>query len=67
VPEHWRGLILLGYAVVGALLSDLIVGPVLGAVAGDRFWPLLPCLALVVVTVALVTAALIAVFPPWRR
>jgi len=59
--QRWRGAILVGYALVGALLTDLIAGPLLGAYAADRFWPLLASFALVTVTVALVTAALFAV------
>jgi len=61
--QHWRVAIMLGYSLLGALLTLVIAGPVFGAFAGDRFWPLLPCLMLFEVTVALVTAALIAVLP----
>jgi hypothetical protein len=60
--QRWRGAILIGYALFGALLTDLIAGPLIGAYAADRFWPLLACFALVTVTVAAVTAALLAVF-----
>jgi hypothetical protein len=58
--QRWRAAILLGFALFGALLTDLIAGPLIGAYAGDRFWPLLPCFALVTVMVSLVTAALLA-------
>ena len=61
--QHWRVAIMVGYSLLGALLTLVIAGPVFGAFAGDRFWPLLPCLMLFEVTVALVTAALIAVLP----
>lgn len=53
----WRSLILTGYAVVGALLTDLIAGPGLGAYATSHFWPLLPCFALVTTAVVLSAAA----------
>ena len=58
--QRWRSAFLLGYAVFGALLTDLIAGPLLGAYASNRFWPLLPCFLLVTFTVAVVTAALLA-------
>jgi hypothetical protein len=59
--QHWRAAFLLGYALFGALLTDLIGGPLLGAYASNRFWPLLPCFLLVTFTVAVVTAGLLAV------
>ena len=43
----WRALILIGYALVGALLTDLIAGPGIGAYSSSHFWPLLPCFWLV--------------------
>jgi hypothetical protein len=55
---RWRAAILIGFAVIGAVLTDLIGGPLLGAYSGSHFWPLLPCLALVTTAVALVAAAL---------
>ena len=58
--QHWRAAFLVGYALFGALLTDLIAGPLLGAYAGNRFWPLLPCFLLVTFTVAVVSAALLA-------
>ena len=60
---RWRMAHLLGFSIVAALLTLLIAGPVFGAIAGNRFWPLLPCAVLLEVTVAAVTAALIAVVP----
>ena len=59
---RWRALILAGSAVVGAVITDLIAGPLLGAYPDSHFWPLLPCLALVSAAVALVTAALHGLF-----
>ncbi|MBS1879715.1 MAG: hypothetical protein JST31_09395 [Actinobacteria bacterium] len=52
--------ILVGYAVAGALLTDLIAGPLLGAFSGSHFWALLPCFALATTAVALPTTALIS-------
>jgi MFS family permease len=60
--QRWRGAILIGFGLFSALLTDLIAGPLIGAYAGDRFWPLLACFALVTVTVAAVAAALLALF-----
>lgn len=53
----WRAGILTGYALVGALLTDLIAGPLIGAYSNSHFWPLLPCFWLVTTAVALVSAA----------
>jgi hypothetical protein len=61
--QRWRGATLLGYSLLGALVTMVIAGPVLGAFAGNRFWPLLLCAVLIEVTVATITAALIAVLP----
>ncbi|MEV6212676.1 hypothetical protein [Kitasatospora sp. NPDC051914] len=57
----WRAAILAGYALVGALLTDLIAGLGIGAYAGSHFWPLLPCFWLITSAVALAAAALQAV------
>ncbi len=54
----WRGLILTTYAIVGAVLTDLIAGPLLGAYSSSHFWPLLPCFALVTTAVVLAAAAI---------
>ena len=54
----WRALILTGYAVVGALLTDLIAGPWIGAYSSSHFWPLLPCFALITTAVVLAAAAI---------
>ena len=54
----WRALILTGYAVSGAVLTDLIAGPLIGAYSGSHFWPLLPCFALVTTAVVLAAAAI---------
>lgn len=55
---RWRAGILIGYALVGALLTDLIAGPGIGAYSNSRFWPLLPCFWLVTSAVLLTAAAL---------
>jgi len=57
-PAPWRAAILTGYAIVGALLTDLICGPLIGAYSGAHFWPLLPCFALITTAVALAAAAI---------
>ena len=54
----WRAIILTGYAIVGAVLTDLIAGPLLGAYTSSHFWPLLPCFALVTTAVVLAAAAI---------
>ena len=61
--QRWRVTILLGFAIVASLLTLVTAGPVFGAIAGNRFWPLFPCAVLIEVTVAAVTALLIAVVP----
>jgi len=55
----WRAAILIGYALVGALLTDLIAGPGIGAYSGSHFWPLLPCFWLVTSAVVLAAAAVL--------
>src|SRR5262249_39544276 len=54
----WRARILVGYALVGAVRTDLIDGPGIGAYASSHFWPLLPCFWLVTSAVALGAAAI---------
>jgi hypothetical protein len=61
--QRWRGAILVGITLLGALLTDVIAGPLFGAYAGSKFWPLLPCLWLSTLSTALVGAALIAILP----
>ena len=61
--RRWRPARLAVITLLAALLTDVIAGPVLGAYAGDRFWPLLPCLWLVTYSTAMVGSALIAVLP----
>ncbi|MBT1188929.1 hypothetical protein HET69_34325 [Streptomyces sp. CJ_13] len=53
----WHVAMLVGYATVGALLTDLIAGPGIGAYTSDHFWPLLPCFILIAASVALAAAA----------
>ena len=62
--QRWRTASLIGITLLAALLTDVIAGPVFGAYAGDKFWPLLPCLWLVTFSTAMVGAALLAVLPP---
>ncbi|MFJ8111123.1 hypothetical protein [Streptomyces sp. NPDC096132] len=54
----WRAAILIGYALVGALLTDLIAGLGIGAYSSSHFWPLLPCFWLITSAVALAAAAM---------
>jgi hypothetical protein len=61
--QRWRAAILVGCSLLGALLTDVIAGPLIGAYAGDKFWALLPCLWLVTIVAALVGAALLAALP----
>ncbi|MFD5515910.1 hypothetical protein [Streptomyces sp. NPDC127066] len=53
----WRAAILIGYALVGALLTDLIAGLGIGAYSSSHFWSLLPCFWLITSAVALAAAA----------
>src|SRR5262249_22752588 len=57
----WRPIALIGFSIAAALVTLLIAGPLFGAIANDRLWPLLPCAVLLEVTVAAVTALLVAV------
>ncbi|MFJ4755840.1 hypothetical protein [Streptomyces sp. NPDC088763] len=57
----WRVAILVGYSLVGALLTDLICGPGIGAYSNSHFWPLLPCFWLITSAVTLTAAAIQAV------
>lgn len=54
----WRAAILIGYALVGAVFTDLIAGPGIGAYSTSHFWPLLPCFWLVTAAVALAAAGI---------
>ena len=54
----WRVAILVGYSLVGALLTDLICGLGIGAYSSSHFWPLLPCFWLVTSAVVLAAAAI---------
>jgi len=59
--QKWRVAILFGFSILAALVTLVIAGPVFGAIANDRVWPLLPCAVLLEVTVAAVTALLVTV------
>ncbi|MFE2301156.1 hypothetical protein ACFXAW_23595 [Streptomyces sp. NPDC059445] len=61
----WRAAILIGYALVGALLTDLIAGLGIGAYSSSHFWPLLPCFWLITSAVALAAAAMQALAGKW--
>ena len=61
----WRAAILTGYAVIGAVLTDLIAGPLIGAYSSSHFWPLLPCFALVTTAVVLAAAAIQGLAGRW--
>lgn len=61
----WRAAILIGYALMGALLTDLIAGPGIGAYSSSHFWPLLPCFWLITSAVALAAAAVQALVGKW--
>jgi hypothetical protein len=58
VARRWRVAILAGYALAGAVLTDLIAGPGLGAYSTSHFWPLLPCFWLVTAAIALAASAI---------
>ena len=58
IAAPWRVHILIGYALAGALLTDLIAGPGIGAYSSSHFWPLLPCFWLITSAVALAAAAI---------
>ncbi|KQW15498.1 hypothetical protein [Streptomyces sp. Root369] len=53
----WHVAMLVGYSTIGALLTDLIAGPGIGAYENSHFWPLLPCFILIAVSVTLAAAA----------
>jgi hypothetical protein len=59
--QRWRAATLVGYAVAGAFITDLVAGPWLGAYSDSHFWPLLPCFIGVTAAVALFAAGLQAV------
>ena len=54
----WRAAILIGYALAGAVLTDLIAGLGIGAYSNSHFWPLLPCFWLITSAVVLAAAAI---------
>lgn len=61
---RWRGLWLLGFAVITGLAVDLAVTFWLDGFPHDAFWVAWPILSLIVVTVALFTAVLRRVLGP---
>ncbi|MFE7093210.1 hypothetical protein [Streptomyces erythrochromogenes] len=61
-----RVLSLIGYAIVAALVFDVIIGPILGAYpnVGSNFWPLWGEFALMCLAVALFAATLQSLVGP---
>jgi hypothetical protein len=55
---RWRGVILAGYALVAAMLINLITVPWLGGYPSSKFWIVWPILALIIYAVAMVAAVL---------
>lgn len=55
---RWRGVVLARYALVAAMLINLIVVPWLGGYPSSKFWIVWPILALVIYAVAMVAAVL---------
>lgn len=53
-----QGVILIGFAIVATLIVDLIVGPWLGGVPGDKFWILWAIMALTMSVAALFAAVM---------
>ena len=51
--QRFRGMVLLGFAVVAGLLVNLIAGPWLNSYPTDKFWIVWPILVLITMTVAL--------------
>jgi hypothetical protein len=56
--QRERGMILAGTAVVGALVTYLVAGPLLDGIPSGHFWALWPIFTLVMLAVAYATAAL---------
>jgi hypothetical protein len=55
---HGRIAIVLAFAVVTALITGIVAGPVLGAFPTSNLWSLLPCFALVTAAVGLAAVAI---------
>jgi hypothetical protein len=51
--QRWRGMVLFGYAVVAALLVDVIAGPWLNSFPSDKFWVMWPIIVLITLVVSL--------------
>lgn len=64
LTQKARAPVLAGAAVLGALLTDLVAGPVLGAIPGSKFLVLWALFALVMAAVALATSGLQARLGP---
>jgi hypothetical protein len=61
---RWRGIWLLGFALVTGLVVDLIVTSWLKGLPSDSFWIVWPIMALIILTVALIAAVLRRVVGP---
>jgi hypothetical protein len=59
-----RAPVLAGVAVIGSFVTDLVAGPVLGAIPSDRFFVLWALFAFLMVAVAFAAAALQVLFGP---
>ena len=62
--HRWRAPVLAGVAVIGSLATDLVAGPLLGAIPTDKFFVLWALFAFVMLAVAWAAAALQALFGP---
>jgi hypothetical protein len=62
--QRSRAPVLAGVAVIGSLVTDLVAGPVLGAIPTDKFFVLWALFAFVMLAVAWAAAALQALFGP---
>jgi hypothetical protein len=61
---RWRGIWLLGFALAAGLVVDLIVTYGLDGLPSDSFWIVWPIMALIILSVALLTAVLRRVVGP---
>ena len=62
--RRWRAPVLAGVAVIGSLATDLVAGPLLGAIPTDKFLVLWALFAFVMLAVAWAAAALQVLFGP---
>ena len=62
--RRWRAPVLAGVAVIGSLATDLVAGPLLGAIPTDKFLVLWALFAFVMLAVAWAAAGLQVLFGP---